>query len=132
MSVSEGVAGGVVQVCAEISGGSADIRTTTAINATLATSESSPGDENSVPRFFQHMQLFSVSAMNGIDYSSASMDISFPEGSIHGDTRCIDVFITDDMALEGDETFTVTLAISSGDIILENAMTIITINDNEG
>ena len=89
-------------------------------------------NENSVARFFQHMQLSSVSALNGTDYSSASMDITFPEGSMDGDTRCINVSITDDMALEGDETFTVTLTVSSGDIIKENNMTTIIIIDNEG
>ena len=49
VSVSEGVTGGAVQVCARISGGSDDVKTTTAISARLATSESSPG-ENIVMR----------------------------------------------------------------------------------
>ena len=90
-------------------------------------------NENSVARFFQHMQLFSVSAMNDdTDYSSVSMDIIFPEGSMDGDTLCINISITDDMTLEGDETFIVTLTVSSGDIIEENNMTTITIIDNEG
>ena len=78
------------------------------------------------------MQLFSVSAMTDADYTTASVDITFPEGSMDGDTRCINISVTDDMALEGDETFTVTLTVSSGDIIEENNMTTITIIDNEG
>ena len=39
--ISEGVAGGTVQVCAQISGGSADATITSTINATL---DSSPGN----------------------------------------------------------------------------------------
>jgi hypothetical protein len=41
LSVSEGVAGGTVEVCAELSGASPDTRTTSIISATLATIESS-------------------------------------------------------------------------------------------
>jgi hypothetical protein len=44
LSVSEGVAGGTVEVCAELSGASPDTRTTSVISATLAAIEGSPGE----------------------------------------------------------------------------------------
>ena len=80
-----------------------------------------------------NLQIFnSVSALDDTDYTNTSMDISFPEGSMDGDTRCINVSIADDLALEEEETFTVSLTVTSGDIVMGNTTTIITIIDNEG
>ena len=68
-----------------------------------------------------------------MDYNTASKDISFPEGSMDGDTLCINVSITDDMALEGDETFTVTLTVTAtGDATVGNTMTTVTITNDDG
>lgn len=49
-----------------------------------------------------------------------------------GDTRCINVSITDDVELEGDESFNVSLMVTFGEIIVGNTMTTITIIDDEG
>jgi len=43
VSVGEGDSGGMVRVCATLTGGSADTVIDTAINVTLATSDSPPG-----------------------------------------------------------------------------------------
>ena len=56
----------------------------------------------------------------------------FPVGSTNS-TECVDVSITDDDdAVEGDETFTVTLMESENDVMLGNSETTVTIMDNEG
>ena len=67
-----------------------------------------------------------------MDYIDASMEISFPEQSMDGNILCINVSIVDDTALEGDETFTVSLTVTSGGTIVGNNMTTITIIDNDG
>jgi hypothetical protein len=50
-----------------------------------------------------------------------------------GDTHCINVSITDDGALEGDETFSVALTLTTSDpnVVLETDMTTITITDDD-
>jgi hypothetical protein len=59
------------------------------------------------------------------------MDVVFPTGASNGAMQCVSVTITDDSAVEGDETFTVTLTTSSP-VALGNAMTAITIMDTDG
>ena len=67
-----------------------------------------------------------------MDYTNSSINISFLEGSMGGDTRCINVSITDDMALEGDETFTVLMAVTAGSATVANTMTTVTITSDDG
>ena len=59
---------------------------------------------------------------------SVSMNVIFPTGTSNGGMQCINVIIIDDSAMEGDETFTVTLTTSSPVVTLGNAVTTITID----
>ena len=61
------------------------------------------------------------------------MMLTFPAGFMDGDmTQCLDVSIDDDTALEGEETFTVTLTTSETYVMLGNDQTEVTISDNDG
>ena len=66
------------------------------------------------------------------DYTSVSSDEVFTTGSTDNDTRCVNITIEDDEALERDETFTVTLTTSDPNVMLGQDMTTITIVDNDG
>ncbi len=63
-----------------------------------------------------------------------SMNFTFPVNSTDDATQCLNVTITDDVLLEGNETLTMMLALVSieADVIIGNEMTAITITDNEG
>jgi hypothetical protein len=39
------------------------------------------------------------------------MDVVFPAGTSNGAMQCVNITITDDSAVEGDETFTVSLTV---------------------
>ena len=71
------------------------------------------------------------SAIAGSDYTSVSMVVVFPTGTSDGDIQCIGVQISSDGAVEGDETFIVTLNASTRFAILGNAMTTIAILDTD-
>ena len=47
-------------------------------------------------------------------------------------TKCVNISIVDDNALEGNQTFMVTLTTSDPDVMLGNNMTAINIVDNDG
>ena len=53
--------------------------------------------------------------------------LTLPAGS---NMQCIDITITDDDMLEGDETFTVSLTGNPTGVTLTNAMTTVTITDD--
>ena len=55
--------------------------------------------------------------------------LTFPIGA---DFLCLDVNITDDTALELEETFTVTLTTLDPDVMLDNSLILITVIDNDG
>ena len=75
----------------------------------------------------------SASAMAGTDFNITSINISFAEGSMDGDTLCIDVPITDDMALDENVTFTVSLTVTiTGDATVGDNMTTVTIVNDDG
>ena len=69
--------------------------------------------------------------MESSDYTFASTDVIFPSGSNDSTPRCVNIDITDDAALEENQTFTVTLTTSDPDVLTENDMTDITIEDND-
>jgi hypothetical protein len=72
--------------------------------------------------------------MVGTDFTAiTSMSLDFAVGSMPGDTHCINVFITNDGALEEDKTFNVALTLTTSDpnVMLGNDMTTITITDND-
>ncbi len=70
--------------------------------------------------------------MEDSDYVFESSDLMFISGSADNATRCVDFSILDDVALEGNQTFTVTLATADLDVMLGNGMTTIVIRDNDG
>ena len=87
-----------------------------------------------MPKIYQ-LRSYTVNffaATSGSDYVSVTMDVVFPAGSSNGAMQCIDVSITDDSAVEGDETFTVALTTSSAIVTLGNALTTITITNTDG
>ena len=74
----------------------------------------------------------SASAVADKDYITVSVDVSFAEGSMDGNTLCINVSIIDDMALEEDETFNVSMTVTAGDATVGNTATVVTIIDDDG
>ena len=72
-------------------------------------------------------------AVEDSDYTSISSTITFLSGSTDSTSQCVNISVTDDAALEGNQTFTVTLTTSDPDVLLlGNDMTVITIEDNDG
>ena len=69
--------------------------------------------------------------MEGIDYIFAPSNLTFPSGSTDSTPGCVNISITDDAALEGNQTFTVTLTTSDPDVLLGNNVTVVTIEDND-
>ena len=67
-----------------------------------------------------------------MDYTNSSMEISFPEGSRYGNAQCLNVPVTDDMALEGDETFILSMTVTAGDATVGNTVTTVTITSDDG
>ncbi len=103
---------GTVSVCAALAITPATATTSRAIMVTLATSDGT--------------------ATSASDYVLASMNLMFPSGSGDGAMQCLGVSIIDDSnAMEGEETFIVTLT-TSDTVILGNSTTTITITDNNG
>ena len=67
------------------------------------------------------------------DYISlSSSTLVFPDGSNNGDIQCIDIVITDDEILERNEVFTVSLNAVTQNVMAVNAMTAVTIIDDDG
>ena len=58
------------------------------------------------------------------------MDLVFTAGTINGTLQCINVAIIDDLLVEPNETFTVTLT-SNSVVELGDNLTTITITDND-
>ena len=61
--------------------------------------------------------------------------LTFPAGSSDGDmSQCVDVTITEDTLVEGDEAFAVTLTLQTTGVGVTtgNSTTTVTITDNEG
>ena len=64
------------------------------------------------------------------DYTTTSMQLTFPAGSSDGDmSQCVEVTVSDDDALEMNETFTVMLTSAETYVTLSNAQTEVTITD---
>ena len=70
--------------------------------------------------------------MAGFDYIPVSSNRTFVSGSLNNATRCVDISIIEDSALESNQTFTLTLTVLDASI---NAgipeVTTITITDND-
>ena len=72
-----------------------------------------------------------MAALADSDYNSISSSMVFPAGSTDNATRCVGITVIDDSALEGDQTFTVTLTTSDPGVILGTNIATITIIDND-
>ena len=55
----------------------------------------------------------------------------FPAGSVVNDVQCAEVTILDNSILEGNETFNMTMAAVSSSVMIGNAITTVTISDND-
>ena len=64
------------------------------------------------------------------DYTLDTTALTFPAEST--DMQCADITITDDALFEGDETFTVTIDVTTLDVTEGNTMTTVTITENDG
>ncbi len=69
--------------------------------------------------------------MNGSDYISVSLSMSFISGSTDNDVRCVNITILDDDSLEGNQTFTLTVTTPDPDVMLGSGTITITIIDND-
>ncbi len=70
--------------------------------------------------------------MDGFDYVGMSPFIIFSSGLTDDDTKCVDISILDDDALEENQTFNMTLTTSDPDVMLGTDLTTIAIMDNDG
>ena len=70
--------------------------------------------------------------MAGLDFIGISACQIFASGSANGTTMCVDIFVQDDEALEGNQTFTVAIATSDSNVVLDTDVTVISIMDNDG
>ena len=70
--------------------------------------------------------------MAGLDYVNVSSEYIFTSGSTSNATRCADISIVDDEALEGNQTFTVSLTTSDPNVVPGTNTTTIEIVDNDG
>ena len=133
MNATEGDPGGVVQVCAQITGNSAATVISAPILVTLAINENSPGMKPMATSMMSvsNTATFPVSAVAGSDFDS-SVTLEFAKGAKHGDISCINISITDDNALEEEESFVVSLDSITGNHALGNTTeTIVTIIDDD-
>ncbi len=65
--------------------------------------------------------------MKYFDYANMDSNLTFTYGSTNNAVRCVDITILEDDALEGDQTFTVTLTTSDPNVMLGTDMATITI-----
>ena len=72
-----------------------------------------------------------VSAVAGSDYEQISAPLTFPTGSVAGDMQCVNISIVDDFLFEGDETFTVSLTVTTPGVMEGNTSTTVTIRDDD-
>lgn len=71
-------------------------------------------------------------AMANTDFVVGALMLRFEAGPIDGTVQCANITIIDDMALEGDETFSAFLTVTSDIGTLGKSVTEITITDNDG
>ena len=70
-----------------------------------------------------------MSAEAGFDFTE-TLSLVFPAGDGDGRMRCVNPLV-DDGALESNETFSVTLSLTSGNASIGNNETVVTIVDND-
>ena len=125
-SVSEG--DGTVEVCATFSGATSQ----NFVLVKIFTGDSSPGKWDMLIKISKSIfYRIVVSAVAGSDYEQVSAPLTFPTGSVAGDMQCVNISIVDDVVFEGDETFTVTLTVTTSGVMERNTVTIVTIRDDD-
>ena len=62
----------------------------------------------------------------------AASDAIFPISNGNGAMQCLSITVIEDTALEGEETFLVTLTTSNPVVMLGNTEAVVTIEDNDG
>ena len=71
-----------------------------------------------------------MSAEAGLDFDTAILTLEFPAGDGDGRMCCVNPLV-DDAALENNETFSVTLTLTAGNVSIGINETVITIVDND-
>ena len=74
----------------------------------------------------------SLTALAGSDYVSVASDLTFTFGSIGGASRCLDITLLDNKALEESLTFSVVLFTTDPHVLLGRTTTDVTIMDDDG
>ena len=69
-------------------------------------------------------------AVSPSDYTLDTTALTFPAEST--DMQCANITITDDDVFEGDETFTLTIDVTTAGVMATMTMTTVTITDNDG
>ena len=59
------------------------------------------------------------------DHEQISAPLTFPTGSVAGDMQCVNISIVDDVVFEGDDTFTLTLTVTTPGVMEGNTVTIV-------
>ena len=77
------------------------------------------------------MYTFVAAAMFGSDYNNVSSSKVFSSGSVNSFTRCINITIIDDDALEGNQSFILALTSPDPDVAVHGAVTTIVVEDND-
>ena len=122
--MSAGEEDGIVEVCATLSATEITERNFTVV---LFTSDGTGIIRSCIYR----NSKYAISAEEITDYSSVLSFIVFTLGSTDLTTKCVDIALVNDDALEGNQTFTVMLSTSDPDVIIRRNTTIITITDND-
>ena len=73
-----------------------------------------------------------ITAIADYDFLRTSSNEVFTSGSTNNSMRCSVISIIDDDALEGNQTFRVTLSTLDPNVMLGNSITTVTIMDNDG
>ena len=76
--------------------------------------------------------MIKFSAVAVSDFNITHSNLTFNSGSTDNAAECVNITIADDGALEGDQTFTVTLSTPDPSVILGTRIATITITDNDG
>ena len=71
-----------------------------------------------------------ITGISGSDYTAISLNETFSPHSHNGTTKCVDIPITDDNALEEDQYFTVMFKSTDSNVMVPITGTTVTIIDN--
>ena len=89
-----------------------------------------------VCRFSQEVHLYfsllcNITAIAGFDYFYTSAAQTFTSGSGNGTIRCVTISLINDNVFDGEQTFTVSLTTPDPNVLITNAETIITIQEDD-